>query len=240
MPIIKTIRRIMLDHAKHRAALIGILKDVYSDPFLRTLLGFKGGTAAMLFYDLPRISVDLDFNVLDEQKKQLIFEKVKAILPDHGTIREATEKRYTLFFLISYEKGQHTIKIEISKRKGTGEFHMKQYLGVSVLVMKESDMAAGKLAALVTRRVFAMRDVFDIWFFLKQQWTINESVLKDQADLSLPQAIDRAIDLIRAITPNELLRGLGELLDPKQKSWAKDHLIEDTIFHLRLYKESTT
>ena len=65
MPITKIIRRTMLDHAKHRAVLINILKDIYSDPLLRTLLGFKGGTAAMLFYNLPRISVDLDFNLLD-------------------------------------------------------------------------------------------------------------------------------------------------------------------------------
>lgn len=230
----------MLDHAKHKAALIGILKDMYSDPLIRVLLGFKGGTAAMLFYDLPRISVDLDFNVLDEQKKQLIFEKVKTILPAHGTIREATEKRYTLFFLVSYEKGQHTIKIEISKRKGTGEFHMKQYLGIPVLVMKESDMAAGKLAALVTRRVFAMRDVFDIWFFLKQQWIISEAVFHDQTNMSLKTGIDKAIKIIRGIPKNERLQGLGELLDPKQKLWAHDHLVEDTIFQLRLYRANLT
>lgn len=228
----------MLDHTKHRTALISILKDIYSDPELRTLLGFKGGTAAMLFYDLPRISVDLDFNVLDEQKKQLIFEKVKTTLPAHGTLRQATEKRYTLFFLISYEKGQHTIKIEISKRKGTGQFHMKQYLGIPVLVMKENDMAAGKLAALVTRRVFAMRDVFDIWFFLKQQWEIHESVFHDQTDMSLKAGIERAIKIIRGIPLNERLQGLGELLDAKQKLWARDHLIEDTVFRLRLYQKS--
>ena len=228
----------MLNPAKHRAMLMGILKDIYTDPELRTLIGFKGGTAAMLFYHLPRISVDLDFNLLDEQKKHQVFEKIASLLPNHGQVRQATEKRQTLFFLISYEKGEHTIKIEISKRKGTGEFHVKQYLGISVLVMKESDMAAGKLAALLTRRIFAIRDVFDIWFFLKQQWTINESVFHDQTGMSLGEGIDRAIKIINGITQNERLRGLGELLDTQKKTWARDHLIEDTIFYLRLYRDS--
>lgn len=219
----------MLNPAKHRATMVNILKDIYSDPELRTALGFKGGTAAMLFYNLPRISVDLDFNLLDEQKKSLVFEKIKALLPRHGELRQAIEKRY---------KTGHTIKIEISKRKGTAGFHMKQYLGIPILVIKESDMMAGKLAALLTRRIFAMRDVFDIWFFLKQKWTVNESVLHDQTNMSLLEGIDQAITMISGVTPNKRLQGLGELLDPKQKSWARDHLIEDTIFSLRLYRES--
>lgn len=47
----------MLNQTKHRVTLIDILKSIYGDPDLRTILGFKGGTAAMLFYDLPRLSV---------------------------------------------------------------------------------------------------------------------------------------------------------------------------------------
>ena len=68
-----------MDDARHRAKLIVILKDIYDDSELRTALGFKGGTAAMLFYDLPRFSVDLDFDLLKASKEDFVFEKAGSI-----------------------------------------------------------------------------------------------------------------------------------------------------------------
>lgn len=184
---------------------------MYSDPVLRSILGFKGDTAAMLFYDLPRFSVDLDFDLLDPDKKQAVMTRLAALLPAFGTLKEATEKGFTLFFLLNYRKGQRNLKIEISKRPSGSTFTPKPYLGISMLVMTQEDMAANKLAALLTQKRFATRDIFDVWFFLKNQWPINDRLL---------------------------LAGLGELLDAKIKPWARDHLIEDTIFYLRLYRDS--
>ncbi len=43
-----------LDYSKHKNILLQILKDIYSDTSIAPYLGFKGGTAAMMFYDLPR------------------------------------------------------------------------------------------------------------------------------------------------------------------------------------------
>jgi predicted nucleotidyltransferase component of viral defense system len=59
----------MISVNKHKFFLFQILKDVYSDIELANCLGFKGGTALMFFYDLPRFSVDLDFNLLDTSVK---------------------------------------------------------------------------------------------------------------------------------------------------------------------------
>jgi len=67
----------VLNIAIHRNILIKILKDIYTDTSLGPLLGFKGGTAAHLFYGLNRFSVDLDFDLLDETKEQELFEKEK-------------------------------------------------------------------------------------------------------------------------------------------------------------------
>ncbi|HCC85077.1 MAG TPA: hypothetical protein DEQ06_00520 [Porphyromonadaceae bacterium] len=39
-----------------------LLKDIYTDIEIAPSLGFKGGTALMFFYDLPRFSIDPDFN----------------------------------------------------------------------------------------------------------------------------------------------------------------------------------
>ena len=78
-----------------------ILRDIYSDISISSLLGFKGGTSAFFFYDLPRFSVDLDFDLLlpTEENKKLVFEKVKAIIEKYGAIKDNYIKRNTIFLL---------------------------------------------------------------------------------------------------------------------------------------------
>jgi predicted nucleotidyltransferase component of viral defense system len=225
----------MLNKDTHRIILVKILKEIYHDPDLRNILGFKGGTAAFLFYNLPRLSVDLDFDLLDEEKKNLAFEKIKIILSKFGKIIEATEKKYTLFFLLSYEKGERKIKIEISKRSSKSSFEVKNYLGISILTMKKDDIAAGKLSALLTRKKFAARDLFDLWYYLKNDWKINEETLMHKIGLPLKKALKEAIIKVQLIKKNQLLQGLGELLDEKQKQWVKEKLKEEVLFYLKLY-----
>jgi predicted nucleotidyltransferase component of viral defense system len=228
----------MLDLARHKTILINLLKDIYSDVELRTILGFKGGTAAMMFYDLPRMSVDLDFDLLNEEKKELVLAKIKKIIQPYGEIYDAAEKRFTLFFLLSYEKGKQAVKIEISKRKGLNVYEFKNYLGISMLVIKPEDAAAGKLAALITRKRFATRDVFDTWFYLKNNWPISKIVIKEKTGLSVKQAVSQALTKVVKIKRNQVLQGLGELVDNKQKAWAKENLIKDTVFLLKLYRKN--
>jgi predicted nucleotidyltransferase component of viral defense system len=49
----------------HKTILFQILKDIYKETRISPYLGFKGGTAASLFYGLDRFSVDLDFDLTD-------------------------------------------------------------------------------------------------------------------------------------------------------------------------------
>ncbi len=67
----------MVDIKKHKFFLFQILKDIYEDKDLAAILGFKGGTALTFFYDLPRFSVDLDFNLLYADKEEMVYEKVR-------------------------------------------------------------------------------------------------------------------------------------------------------------------
>lgn len=227
----------MIDIDLHRAALVNVLRAIYSDPILRSCLGFKGGSAAMFFYDLPRFSVDLDFDLLETDKKQAVFDRLKQFLPELGNLIQAKDKKFTLFFLLSYQKGLRQLKIEISKRPGNAEYIPQNYLGISMLVMKKEAMITGKLAALLTRKRFAPRDVFDLWFFLQSHWDINQKLLREKTEMSLTQALSRAGKQIKGVKPRELLAGLGELLDNKQKSWVREKLIAETLFQLRLYED---
>lgn len=226
----------------HKTNFLTVLREIYSDPDLRTALGFKGGTAALLFYELPRFSVDLDFDLLSPDKKEIVFEKVKTILEKLGALSQAWEKQHTLFYLLHYQKGERTLKIEISKRPSRSAFEIKNYLGISMLVMKQEDITAGKLSALLTRREFASRDMFDLEFFLRNNWQINEEVVKEKTGLSsLEAALEEAIRKVEEVEGEHLLRGLGELLeDGKQKAWVKGKLKDELLFRLRLYLSSIT
>jgi len=228
----------MLNKEKHKFILINILKEIYSDSDLRYVLGFKGGTAALLFYDLPRLSVDLDFDLLDVEKLPVILEKMKRLLSEFGNMNEVREKRYTLFFLLSYGKGERKVKVEISKRKTISSFELKNYLGIPILVMKKEDMIAGKLSALITRKKLASRDLFDFLFFLKQGWKINGKIVKEKTDLSLTRALNKTIKIVKKLPSNKILNGMGELLEENQKQSTRETLKDDLIFQIRLYKET--
>lgn len=220
----------------HQDVFVSILRAIYSDSVLRTSMGFKGGTAAMLFYGLPRFSVDLDFDLLDVARREEVFDRLHKILLQAGTLIDARDKHYTLFFLLSYKKGERGLKVEISKRSVRSEYIIKNYLGISMFVMKEEDMVASKLSALLTRKKFATRDMYDLWFFLKEHWLISEEVVKEKTDLSLDAALKKAIDMVRHITKNQSLEGLGDLLDDeKQKDWVKENLAAELLFQLQLY-----
>ena len=148
-----------------------ILKDIYTDVTISPLLGFKGGTCAYFFYNLPRFSVDLDFDLLKvtAENQKMVFEKVVTILSKYGQIKDQCIKRFTVFALLSYGDEDHNIKVEINVRKLAENmkdiYEIKEYLGISIMVAKKDYLFAGKLAALTLRTETAMRDVFDIQYF---------------------------------------------------------------------------
>src|SRR3989338_9546559 len=106
----------MLNIEKHRNIIFQILKDIASDLEISPVLGFKGGTAALIFYGLNRFSVDLDFDLIDTSKEDVVFVKVKEIISHYGIIKEAHKKRFNLVFVVSYEEGMQSIKVEINRR----------------------------------------------------------------------------------------------------------------------------
>ena len=231
-----------INKEQHQFIMIQILKEIYSDIEISSLLGFKGGTAAFLFYGLSRFSVDLDFDLLDisDEKQQILFGKMEKILLKYGEITDSQKKHFTIFFSLSYEKGQQQIKVEINLRKTGASYEVRNYLGISMLVADKKSMLAGKLIALLRRKEFAARDVFDAYFFLQNNWDIEENVLAAYEMGSKIDCLEKCIALVENIPDNKLLFGLGELIDEKQKAWVKNDLKKDTIFLLRLVIENET
>lgn len=218
----------------HHGMLVKILKNIYSDTTLAKSLGFKGGTAAYLCYGLPRTSVDLDFDLLLPENKDYIWNRLRVILEKHGDIQDSYMKRMTMFFLLRYQKGAWHIKHDISLRPTTAKFFPISYLGIPLLVMDKNGMLAGKLSALLTRKRFAARDLFDLWFFLNHDWPIDKAIVKEKTNQDIQHAYALAIKKVESIPDNHLLQGVGELLDNKQKTWVKIKLKSELIFLLKL------
>lgn len=228
----------VLKISDHRNILLQILKDIYSDTDISPFLGFKGGTAAYIFYNLPRFSVDLDFDLLDEGKTDNVFAKVENIIKSYGRLKEARKKRFNLFFLLSYQEQAQNIKVEINRRLFDSEYEIKTHLGISMKVMKKKDMFAHKLVAMHERMGKTNRDIYDVWFFLKNNWPINKKIVEKRSNTEFSSFIKKTISSLEKIKERSILQGIGELLDEKQKAWAKNNLKQDTLFLLKLMLEN--
>ncbi len=227
----------MLDRDVHQSILLQILKDIYADTSLGPLLGFKGGTAAHFFYNLSRFSIDLDFDLLNGAKEDFVFEKVERILREYGTIKEKSKKLHTLFFLLAYDEKTPNIKVEINRRDFGSAYELKNYLGISMLVMVKEDMFAHKLVAMLERTKAANRDIYDVWHFLKNNWPVNKEIVEKRTETRFKDHLKKCIAFVESASDRAILSGMGELLDEKQKAWTRVHLKSDAVFLLKVRLE---
>lgn len=227
-----------IDYSKHKTILLQILKDIYSDTSIAPYLGFKGGTAALLFYGLDRRSVDLDFDLLDDNKEDAVFNKIQLIAASHGTITDSRIKHFNLLNVISYTPGAQKIKVEVNRRNFGSRYEVRTFLGISMLVMVKEDMYAHKLMAMIERLGKTSRDVYDVYFFEKNNWEINKDIVEARSKMIFNETIVKCIQLLEKMDNKHILDGLGELLTEPQKDWAREKLRTDTIFLLRARLES--
>lgn len=225
----------MIDINKHRFYLFQILKQIYSDPSIAGFLGFKGGTALMFFYDLPRFSVDLDFNLLDSSKVDLVYNKIQNILLSHGTIHDEAKKFYGPILVLDYGLNERKLKVEISNRSFTDNYEIKTLMGQSVKVMVQEDLLANKLCALLDRPAITNRDVFDIWFLLSRKTPVNPKIIESRMEISLPDYLGLCIAAIENLLENKLLMGVGDLLDEKMKNFVRTKLKNEVLSLLQFY-----
>ena len=227
-----------IDHPKHKNILLRILKDIYFDTSLSPYLGFKGGTAAFLFYGLDRNSVDLDFDLLTEDKGQEVFEKIQKIAMNYGKVVDSRIKRFNLLTIISYDLKSQNIKLEVNCRDFGSKYELKTLLGISMLVMTKEDMFANKLMAMLERIGKTSRDVYDVYFFAKNNWPINKKLVEDRAKMPFTEVLNECVELLEKMDSHHILDGLGEMLTESQKDWARAKLQTETIFLLKSWIES--
>ncbi|HKK63441.1 MAG TPA: nucleotidyl transferase AbiEii/AbiGii toxin family protein [Bacteroidales bacterium] len=227
----------MIDLNKHKFLLIQILKDVYSDIELSNCLGFKGDTALMFFYDLPRFSVDLDFNLLDKDQEDLVYNKVRKILLKYGSIYDDAKKHYGPIVVLNYGYGERKLKVEILNRVFENRYEIRNLLGINVKVLVQEDLFAHKLCALLDRISMTNRDIFDCWFFMEKRTPINKNIVEARMKMPLAEYLQRCIDLLESMNDKGLLQGLGELMEDSMKKFVRSKMRSETISLLKYYKE---
>ena len=225
-----------MDLNKHKFYMLQILKDIFSDADLADCLGFKGGTALMFFYDLPRFSVDLDFNLLDLAKEELVYQKVRKILLTYGKIHDEAKKFFGPVFVLDYGQNERKLKVEISNRQYDNHYEIKNLLGIEMRVLVKPDMFAHKLCALLDRTEITGRDIFDCWFFLNTHTPVNTAIVESRMGMPLQDYLQRCIDSVEQVSDKTIMNGLGELTDGETKKFAKTKLKEETVSLLTFFK----
>jgi len=216
------------DPDKHRRFLVRLLVEIGKEFGYR--LGFKGGSCASLFYDLPRLSLDLDFDALTPLPKHDI-EALREILDLRAELRDFKDKAHTVFFLVDYERDAPNIKVEINKRIWrNNRYRDTWFMGILMKIADDSTLFTNKLVALTDRKIPAARDLFDVNFFLKAGFPINEELIVERTGKSAKNCLSETAAYIeRVFTKKNVLSGLGEVLDEAAKEWVRKELKTEVI-----------
>lgn len=223
-----------MEKNKHKFYMAQILSLIFKDKDLCNVLAFKGGTSLMFFHNLNRFSTDLDFNLLDPDKLDIVYDKVRAILTRFGTIDDEAKKLYGPVLVLNYGKGERMLKVEISMRQYPNHYEMRSLAGTDIRVMSMPDMFAHKLCAMGER--LSPREIYDVWFFLQNHTEINEEIVRIRTAKSVSEYAAWCAERVKEASPKLLMQGLGEVLnDAKSKTFVKNKLIAETSSALELF-----
>jgi hypothetical protein len=164
--------------------LLELLQSLRSHPFLKDRIVLKGGTALNLFLsDMPRLSVDLDFNYIGASDRDTMLE-------EKPTMQQAINAVCSrLGIRVMRVPGEHAggkwrlSYNSVLGRTGTLELDLNYILRIplwsihaidskvfgaqkakKIPILDIHELASGKLTALFARN--AGRDLFDVWTLL--------------------------------------------------------------------------
>ncbi|MCC6745471.1 MAG: nucleotidyl transferase AbiEii/AbiGii toxin family protein [Acidobacteria bacterium] len=159
--------------------LLDFVAELGAHPYLRDRLALKGGTALNVFlFDLPRLSVDVDLNYIGSADREAmlaerpkVLEAVEAVARRLAlTIRRAPSEHAGGKYHLRYQDvsgggGNLDIDLNFMLRvplwtpERRSSIALGPHRAEGVLMLDVHELAAGKLAALLSRR--AARDLFD-------------------------------------------------------------------------------
>lgn len=192
--------------------LMGVLKEMNRHHVLQRSLALKGGTALNLFvYDIPRLSVDVDFNYVGTIKKSKmekgraqITQIIPSLFSSHYNVQISKDEYALLQYEFQYQTisgGSDKLKLDINFLHRLPIMPPVQSTfdqfgqSVSFTLLGLEELLAGKVVALLTR--YAPRDLYDIY---------QTALLKPSLDFQLLRSLIRYYGLISRIPVLELFQ----------------------------------
>jgi hypothetical protein len=68
-------------------------------------------------------------------------------------------------------------------------------------------------------------------------WPINKEIVQKRTETDFKDYLNKCIEFIDSLSDRNILSGMGELLDERQKAWAKTNLRKDAVFLLKVRLE---
>ncbi len=164
-----------------------VLSFIGNDIFLNNTLALKGGTAInLMFFNLPRLSVDIDLDLVQNlskeemvKAKELITEKIHTFMNNHGYTYEERNSKNThalissVFSYVNVGGVKDKIKIEVNymlrehilKPEMQSIKEVKGFFASKILCVNPIEIYGAKITALLSRA--AARDLYDVNNMLK-------------------------------------------------------------------------
>jgi len=227
--------------AYHKSQMFRLLTEVADDAFLAQELYFKGGTCASMLGYLDRFSVDLDFDLRDEEKTPEIRKHLKDIFKNINLeIKDESPK--VLEFLLRYEapkNERNSLRIDIVGLKYQENKYEPKLLSEIDRVLNcqtKETMFSHKLVAVTERFTkrgsIAGRDIYDVHYFFLNGVKYIPGLIEERTGKDVLQYLQTLNLFIKEnITTELLMQDLGTLLPSEKMKMVKNNLLlETTMF----------
>lgn len=230
------------EDAFHKAIMIRFLNAFVSQPEIANIVGFKGGSCASMAGFLDRFSVDLDFDLLEENQKKAVRKIIKQIITALD-FKIKTESTKELFFVVKYQSiyPRNSMKISITDIVPKSNNYQPMFipeLNRFVLCQTIETMFANKLVAVVDRynqhQQIAGRDIYDIHHFFSQGYSFKKEIIEERTKMPWKKYVKKLIKFISEKFNQRIIdEDLNFLLLPNKFRQIRKTLIIETISFLK-------
>ena len=216
----------MLNKDIHRQKMYEILQEIFTSEVWK-YLAFKWWTACYFFHSLDRFSTDLDFDVIKNYEN--LDSDILDILKKYWDVKVG---KYTT--KLSYWEEDVNIKVDINRNIWeNNNYEVLNFYGTDILTQDKSTIFANKLVALTERNT--NRDIYDVYFFFKNDFSINDKIILERTWLSRKELFQKIIDKLEKLWESyKILDWLWEVLkNEKHKSFVKNKLVAELTWMLK-------
>ena len=230
-----TLRR---EDAFHKAMMIRVLTAFLDNKMIRKAIGFKGGSCASMASFLNRLSVDLDFDLLEKNEKKQLKKEINQLLPSLG-FKIKTQSSQELFFILKYNSiyPRNSLKLSIIDQVPASNDYQPIFLpdlNRFVICQTIETMFANKLVAVTERykkyQRVAGRDIYDLHHFFSQGYNFKKEVIEERTGLNWKEYLQNLLAFIaNKFNQKAIDEDLNFLLPTKKFYHLRRSLIPETL-----------